>query len=495
MTTLTTDWLQRYPAPLVRALARLAQQRGVQFYITGGTVRDWLLGRMANDLDITVAVDGMGCARNLAKELGGSYVPLDADEDVARVVWQQITVDFAGFRERTFTINADLRKRDFTMNGLAIPFAADRQGLHETLEIIDPGTGIADLNAGLVRCSVPDVFESDPLRLLRAYRFMATLGFSIEVGTAAAIRTRHRLINNVSPERVSYELGQIMASERAAVTVRRLRVDGLLAVLFPELQEGEGVVQPASHHLDVLEHGLAALAWMETILATPGDFFPGQKVELLGYLAAGPRPAWLKWAALFHDLGKPAVCRIRPDKGGRITFYNHDRVGGERFARIAGRLKWSRLDTRMVVQFIVQHMWPFHLNNARLRTGLTPRAYLRLVKATGVELPGLFLLAMADSLAGQGPGKPAGMEAGLALLFGETIRVARELIEPVLAQPRLLTGHDLMAMGIPPGPLYRRILDELETAQVEGVIENRSQAVQWLAAFVEKQGFPAPAAK
>jgi len=195
----------------------------------------------------------------------------------------------------------------------------------------------------------------------------------------------------------------------------------------------------------------------------------------------------LNWAALFHDIAKPACHRLRD---GRVTFYNHDQAGGHFFADIGRRLRVSREVIRQVRRLIELHMWPFHLCNARRKTGITPRACLRLVKATGEELPGLFLLAMADSLAGAGPEKPAGMESELAELYEQVDSVYQQSIRPVLENPRLLNGHDLIReFGLPSGKIIGEILKQLEAAQVAGEIGNRSEAVTWVRNFIDAEGF------
>ena len=145
---------------------------------------------------------------------------------------------------------------------------------------------------------------------------------------------------------------------------------------------------------------------------------------------------------------------VREDKGGRITFYNHDKEGARIFDIISGRLKWGKDDRNYVSQFISVHMWPFHLNNARKKTGLTPKAYLRLIRSVGEEFHGLFILAMADSLAGRGTGKPPNMEEDIASLYHEMELAYRQTIKPVLAK-RLLTGNDLIEIfGLKPGPEF-----------------------------------------
>jgi len=483
--------LHRYPRQLIQALAETAIARGGYLYVAGGTVRDWLLARESADLDITVAADGFGWARQLTGRLGASFIGLDEAEDVARVVWQGITIDFSGFREGTCSIDADLTRRDFTINGLAIriaPRAGDEPRIHFSGEIIDPTGGIDDLKRKKIRCTSPAVFGRDPLRLLRAYRFMATLQFAIERQTEEAIRSQAGLLGRVAAERISRELELIMAAEQSSKTFRAMSNSNLLHVLFPELTKGVGMTQPASHHLDVFEHSLTTLDQMGKILQFPGRYFPGHDEEIILYLTEKMASVRLKWAALFHDLGKPCTYLKRGDKAGRITFYNHDMVGAGHFRQIAERLKWSRDETRQIARFVAMHMWPFHLNNVRQTNGLTSRAALRLVKAAGKDLPGLFMLAMADSLAGRGEERPQGLEENIIDLYQDVRRIYRHSIKPVLDKPGLLTGTDLKELFmLKPGPIFSIILDGLQQAQVAGEVGSRDDALAWVQTFLQRK--------
>ncbi len=217
---------------------------------------------------------------------------------------------------------------------------------------------------------------------------------------------------------------------------------------------------------------------MEGVLTNPDRYFPDQSAALNTYLALPRRPTLLKWAALFHDLGKPETAAVKED--GRATFYNHDRAGARLFIAIAHRLRWGREGCNIAARLIELHMYPFHLNNARQKTGITPRACLRLVKAAGEEMPGLFLLALADSLAASGPLKPAGMEENLAELYRQIDAVYRQSVQPVLQGPKLLNGHDLRELGLKPGPLFGEILDSLEQARVVGEVNDREEALAWV---------------
>lgn len=479
---LKTDPLAAWPKELRQALARVARQGNTPLYVAGGPVRDWLLGVQPHDLDFTVATGGVACARQLSRLLGGAFVLLDAGEDVARVVWRDFTIDFSRFRGDSATIEEDLRQRDFTINALALPFSPATAAL-ASLTVIDPTGGLVDLEQRRIRTPAGENLDADPLRLLRAYRFMACLDFAIAPATLKLISARgHLLPGRTAMERIAGELALIFASRRATPAVAAMAAGGLLFSLFPELAAGRDMAQPSSHHLDVFTHNLEALSCLEELLRSPGAWFAGQEEVFSGYAAGRGNAALLCWAALFHDLGKPASHALQ---GERITFYNHDRAGALLFAGIAARLRWRSKDQERVARFIGLHMWPFHLSNARLKTGISRRACLRLVKAVGEDLPGLFLLAMADSLAGQGPGKPAGMERNLAELFAEVHGVYEEHIRPVLTSPPLLSGHDLIRdFGLEPGPVFRKIMDGLEQARVEGEVADQEQARAWVADFL-----------
>jgi poly(A) polymerase len=484
----TLKFLEQYPEQIVQALAELIRERSSPCYIAGGTIRDWLMGRDSKDLDVTVPHDAFGWATVLARKLGGTFVPMDIEEDVARVVWQGDCVDFSSFREGTDNIEDDLLKRDFTINSMATPFPRQIPSSWEKIkspEIFDPAGGKKDLQDKIIRSTSAAVFVSDPLRLLRAYRFMAKYGFRIESLTEKQIREHVHLLYLVAEERSACELDAIMAVPESIKTIEAMHENSVLEELMPELYRGVGVQQPSSHHLDVFEHGLAALKHMEKAQNTPGEYFPGHGEMFSEYLKGNKRRILLKWAALFHDLGKPETCKIRGDRNGRITFYNHDKEGERIFNIIAARFKWSRDDRDFVSRLISIHMWPFHLNNARKKTGLTPRAYLRLIKAVGEEFPGLFMLAMADSLAGCGAGKPPRMEEDLVSLFCEMDIAYHRKIQPILKK-RLLTGNDLIAVfGLEPGPQFKQIFDSLEIAQVEGEIQDREHALEWVKNYLK----------
>jgi poly(A) polymerase len=349
---------------------------------------------------------------------------------------------------------------------------------YRPLDLTDPWGGLEDLARGLIRVVRPRNFQEDPLRLLRAYRFAATHGFRITPETEAAISAHVPEFSRVAGERVRQELFILLASPRSAAILKDMDRTGLLTRIFPECVDMKGVEQDGFHHLDVFHHSLAAVARLEEVLAEPQTYFGALAAEFPHYLRPPWQAALLKLAALFHDVGKPQVQGRRTDPD-RYTFYYHERVGVEIFTAAALRLRLSQAETKTVTHLISLHMRPFLLLPAFRDGELTTRALGRLARAARPHLPGLFALAMADSLAGQGPQKPGDVEPMLAELADAAYHFLKERLELQERQPRLLTGHDLIqVLGLEPGPLFRAILTAVEEAQWEGGVRNRQEALE-----------------
>jgi len=480
--------LKRYPDELWAALKCVAEKRDIQLYLVGGTVRDFFLAREPVDIDLTVEHGAEECACLLIKELGGgTLVPLGCrQEDGARIVWRGLSIDFASFRLGARSIEEDLRLRDFTINSMGINLSSYLHGNNE-FPLIDPLAGVDDLEHEILR-SCPGAFKDDPLRLLRGYRLEATLGLRLEEMTMEEIVQHAPLINNVSVERISYELDCIMRSDSSTPVVLEMVESTLLLHIIPELRSCIGVEQPGFHHLDVFHHSLEALNKIEKIIASPAEYFPQSGSFLSNYLQRNSVKTCLKWAALFHDLGKPATMAISHEKGSRVTFYGHDQKGRQLFEQISDRLKWSNSNKKRVSALIEAHMHPFHLCNVMRKQKLSKKACLKLYKRVGDDLAGLFILAMADSLAGQGELKPAGMEKDLTELLSTVIKVYNENIHPTLSGPRLLTGYDLIKIfDMMPGPIFSKILDQLEIARVEGDVGSKEEALNWVSDYLRKK--------
>jgi len=478
--------LQDYPQRLFHVLLESAEKRGLDLYISGGALRDWLLGSSSNDLDFTISYGALEFLEQVKEDYGeGTIVPLGVrHDDTCRLVLGPLSVDVSGFRQGSATIYEDLAKRDFTVNALSADFRDVLEQENE-IDIIDPMNGLGDMQDKMIR-ACPGAFSDDPLRMLRAFRFAALLGFEIDPGTLQEIGAKANLIDLSAAERISYELDQVMMSSRAFPAISGMDSVGLTEWILPELYAGHDVSQPSFHHLDVLQHNLFTLDCLERIIAEPGEFFPDNFREITEYLREGNTMAVVKWAALFHDVGKPATKEILPEKEDRITFYGHDEEGARIFETFAERLKWSRANRKQVGRLIAMHMHPFHLCNILLGSShLSDRSQLKICRKAGEDLPGLFLLAMADCMAGQGEDKVDGLEENLADLFNRLETLNREKVIPVLSGPKLLTGHDLIdILGIAPGPEFKRILAALDLAVIEGAVSDRTGAFEWVKRFM-----------
>ncbi len=469
----------------LKVLRQLAAARQLQVYLVGGSVRELALGRQPPDLDLAVSAQTLDLGRELAAALDGTFVLLDEGERTARVVWQGEILDLAEFRAPT--LEGDLKARDFTINAMALELDAVLG--RRPLTLLDPAGGLQDMAQGLIRVLAPENLGYDPLRLLRAYRFAATHGYRLTPETEAAVRRYLPEFSRVAGERIHQELFILLASPRAGGVLQEMDRAGLLTQVFPELADARDVEQNGYHHLDVFHHLLATVISLEQVLATPEPYFGELAGELGRYAAGPPKAVLLKIAALFHDVGKPQVQgrRSQPD---RYTFYYHEKVGLEIFAGTARRLRLSQAERKTVETLIRLHMRPFLLLPAFREGLLSMRALGRLVRAARTELPGLFALAMADSLAGQGAQKPPDAEAVLGDLAEEAYRFLKERLEPQDRLPRLLSGHDLIGLGLKPGPEFRRILTRVEEAQWEGAVHTREEALKLAQSLVDRGGRP-----
>ncbi len=472
---------------LKKALRKLAEQKEV--YLTGGALRDILSGRKVKDLDLLVlGLSAEVVARELSRELSWTLVPLHEAFGVFRVACGSFAIDVSGLRPGAASLEEDLRLRDFTLNALAVSLREVLEKPPAAWSLIDPCGGFSDLSQGLIRAISEDNLREDPLRILRAYRFQAQGYGTIEGLTRKIIwkvveELKARELLGVAPERVQSELFLILASERAGEVIVLMEDDGVLPVIFPELEEGRGIPQPDFHHLDVLGHGLETLRKLEEILNSPERYFR-ERGPFEGVKDSQEIRVALKLAGLFHDAGKARTFSPAGERADRITFYEHEKVGAEMFAAWAERLRWKRALIKKVQNLIRHHMRPFFLLEVWLEGRLTARAKRRLIRDCP-DYPELFLLALADCLAARGPASDETHSKKLVELFWEIHQFAQEVVSKV-ARERLITGHDLIEIfGLKPGPIFREILAAVEEAQVEGRIRTREEALAWLKEYLK----------
>ncbi|MEW6186810.1 MAG: HD domain-containing protein, partial [Thermodesulfobacteriota bacterium] len=379
---------------------RITKESGVEGYLVGGLIRDWLNGRPTRDVDLVLNRDALKAARMFAQRTGGTFVLLREEGGMARVVLKDRTFDFAEFRGPD--LKADLEGRDFTVNALTLSLSQAFGNDH--WEPFDPFGGLQDLQASILRPVSPDSFKRDPLRLLRAFRLSAQLGLALTPETLKAIRRSAALLNRCAPERIRYEWLLFLSQAESYPLLLKMDNTGLLAALLPELVGLKGVAQDRFHHLDAFQHSLEAFHKLEDLIGKTVSLPPDLEEERVAFLSEPIKAAWLKWAALLHDLGKRETETLRE---GHQTFYGHARKSQDRFDIIAERFRLGNREKDFIAHLIGWHMRPLNLLHEEAQKTLTRRAMIRLVQETEESLNGLFLLALADSLAMQGPDKPA----------------------------------------------------------------------------------------
>jgi poly(A) polymerase len=445
-------------------------------WIVGGAVRDAALGRPVVDLDVAVAGREAEAARAVAAAAGGSAFPLSEEFGAWRVVsrsgWH---VDVS--RLRSGSIEEDLALRDFTVNALALPVAALGEGSEDGL--LDPLGGLDDVVHRRLRVAGERAFDDDPLRLLRAARIAAELGLSIDERTAALARAAAPRAGEAAGERQLAELRLLLTGVDPLRGLDLLDDLEVTPAVLPELAALRGVEQNPNHHLDVHGHTMQVLVrWLE-IERDLGSYV-GAAADGVSALFAEPladeldRRGALRFAALFHDLGKPAT---RDSSRGYVTFIGHDRIGGEIVLEVCRRLRTSRRLASYLANITRNHLRLGFLVHQRPLARRTVYEYLRATEPDAVDVT---LLTVADRLSARGTGDLASEE-----MIDSHLELAAEMVRDALAwrrdgPPRApIRGDELAAeVGIEPGPELGRLIGEIEAAVFAGEVADRDGAIE-----------------
>jgi len=418
-------------------------------YLVGGTVRDFILRRKFSDYDIVVR--DVDCVLKTLKKKASSLVifPLSVEDREYRCILDENTwIDVSEMKGKD--IVEDLSIRDFTLNSIAIQVSTQRT--------IDPFGGLDDIKRKIIRTKSLRNLVIDPLRILRAYRFTALLGFSIESKTRCFLKELSPLLSVriVAAERIWYELTLILSSPNASSTLTLMSEDSVLFSIFPELEPMKYTAQRYYNEQNLLYHSLCAVAKFEEMLKER-DYAP-EMVHVL------------KLAVLLHDIGKPMTMSY--DEEGNTHFYGHDKLGSEMVENIADRLKMSRRQRNLLKNLVRHHMYPHLLAAQKVLTDKAVNRYLR--RMDDLAFP-LLDIAIADALAS--PPRQDG------ILPDEEFRakIGRVIEEKQKLGPgRLITGDDLILLGLKPSPLFRVILGEIDDLVAEGTIKNRDDALLYI---------------
>jgi poly(A) polymerase len=446
-----------------------------------------LLGRLVRDVDVSVAGDPAPAARALAEQVRGPVFRLSEAFGAWRVIDRRAerVYDFAPLQGEG--IDADLAKRDFTVNAMARSIELDALGgagddaLGATAggsaaPLIDPLGGRADLDSRTLRVLGPEAYETDPLRTLRLARFAAELGFAPDPETERLTQAAASRVTDAAGERVFGELRRLVLAEGARAGLELADRLGVLDAVLPELTALHGVDQSDYHHLDVYDHTLEVLGQQIAVETRLDELFGPEADRLRGALAEPlgdelTRGEALRFGALVHDIGKPATRDVRAD--GRITFMGHDALGERMVHDLCRRLRTSDRFARFLGGLTRHHLVLGFLVHERPLDRAHVYRYLRRTTPVEVEVT---LLSCADRLATRGRRAD---EATLAHL-----ELAAELMTAALdwreqGPPRVPVRGDELAeeLGIEPGPELGRLLGELEEAAYVGDAGTREQAI------------------
>jgi poly(A) polymerase len=426
------------------------RSKGFQAFLVGGCVRDILLGREPADYDVTTDAlpsqveEIFPGSLTVGAKFGVVIVP---EEAPASSDAERLQVEVATFRsdvgysdgrhpdrvDYTKSPQDDVKRRDFTINALLLD--------PETNEILDFVGGREDLEAGIIRAIGDPAarFGEDKLRMVRAVRFAARFGYAIELATLKAIQKLAPEIDQISMERLRDELTKILTEGAARRGFELLDQTGLLIYLLPEIAKMKGVEQPPQFHPE-------GDVWIHTLM-------------MIGGLPAGSSPT-LAWGVLLHDVGKPPTFAPPAGPNGRIRFDRHVEVGVKMAEQICRRFRFSNEDTEQILALVTNHM---KFKDVPRMKPATLKRFVRVDKF-GEHLE----LHRLDSLASHG--KLDNYEL-VSRFIAET---SPEQVRPV----RLLTGDDLIALGLKPGPRFKAILYNVEEAQLDGTIHTHEEAVR-----------------
>lgn len=449
---------------IFKTLCEVISSENVKAYVIGGWVRDCILKRDHADKDIDIVVIGSGIeiARKAARKINpGIKVSVFKTFGTAMFKNEEYEIEFVGARKESYnrdsrkpvvedgTLEDDQKRRDFTINALAISINKDTFG-----EFLDPFGGIDDLKKKIIRTPLDPAktFSDDPLRMMRAIRFATQLNFTIDENTFNSIKENAERIRIVSSERIVTELNKIIMCVHPSKGFILLEKAGLLKIIFPELDNLKGVeTKEGKSHKDNFHHSL----------------------KVLDNISKNTENLWLRWAALLHDIAKPATKKYSPDTGW--SFHGHEFVGSKMIPDIFRRLKLPLNEKMKYVQKIVDlHLRPIALSQELV----TDSAIRRLLFEAGNDIDDLMILCEADITSKNEAKKIKHLENFKLVRYKLKEIEEKDAIRNF--QPPIDGSEIILAFGIKPGKEVGIIKNAIREAILDGIIPNEHNAARQL---------------
>ncbi|AAC07883.1 HDIG domain-containing metalloprotein [Aquifex aeolicus] len=462
-------------------------------FIVGGWVRDRILGEPVGyniDVDFLTTADPVELAKNFAKRIGGHFFVFEKRgflikrPTIASVVLHlppyRYRFDFSPLKGKDLekALIEDLKERDFTANAIAVNLDDVLSiGAKQTI-VYDPTGGIKDLEQGLLRPVSIENLKRDPVRVLRGFRIAIEKNLQLTEDFYEFVKEDPRIVLKSAVERITHELFKIMKEKTAHKVIRELYEYGVLEAIIPEIGRLREVKDQGEHHIYPLdEHTLKTLEYLEQVIEDRAKYLSAELLENFGkkrVLGEFTDVELLKWGALFHDIGKPQTFAVRE---GKVTFYEHDKVGAQIVREIGERLRWGDEATEFVAKLVRHHLRPFFLREAFKKGELKRRGMANFWRECGDIAPHLFLLSIADAMAS---GDEEEDIKALMETIAELESFNRNEMKEEIQKP-LLNGDEIMEiLGIKPGKIVGILKKALLEAQIDGKVETKEEAIEFI---------------
>ena len=468
--------LKQLKKELIKVTGQLPDFSSIRpVYLVGGSLRDRILNRPSNDHDFAVPGNARASAEKVAAELGSRVIEIGKeDRAVYRVISGDKVLDFSPIHGET--IEDDLKRRDFTVNGLGFDLSSE--------SLIDPVGGLDDIRSKTIRLISEDAILADPLRMLRAFRLSAVLGFEIASQTLSVIKEQAALVARPAGERIRGELFKMMEAERSFPYIEKMSQLGLLMKLIPELEQCRDCPIDDQGY-NVFQHVMRTYQEIEIVFGDYPTLWPEYAEPIRSYLDQGNRKVLLKWAALLHDLGKPATRSVDPT--GKLRFLVHEKKGAHIARGICLRLRMSGNEGSYIDLVVQNHLHPLLLFDARQRGTLTTRGIVRFARKYRDDVIGILLHSVADQHAKVGSRIEIG--GAFAAFVKEILQTYFSDLKHRMTAPRLITGKDLIEQfGLTPSKLFATLLRAVEEARLNREIRTRVEAFRLVARLIELEG-------